>query len=171
MSTSSYVLVGKITAPHGIKGHVKLQSYTELPEDILHFPLLYNTDGQHTYRLTKRGNLKGQLIVSLEESTTRNQAEQLRGVLLHAKREEFKLLKNEEVFYVHDLIGCEVIHQEGYAVGRVLDLHDFGGGDIVEIAPPEGASFMVLFTDANFPEVNIEARRVTFSPPEIMKGE
>ena len=168
MHPSPYVLVGKITAPHGIRGHVKVQSYTEIPEEIFQFSFLYNVSGDVSYRLKKQGTLKGQFVVSLKESTDRNHAETLRNLLLYAKREEFKPLEQEDIFYISDLIGCAVYDTQGEMIGHVTDVHNFGAGDIVEIMPLQGASSMALFTDTNFPHVDLEKRFVTYTPPEMM---
>jgi 16S rRNA processing protein RimM len=147
---------------------VKLQSYTQCVEDILGFNALYSADGSVTYRLRRHGLAKGQLVVSVDSTTSRTQAELLRNLQLYARREDFTALEDEDAFYISDLIGCDVVDATGSLVGVIKEAHNFGAGDILEIAPQQGASFMVLFTEANFPEVDCDARRLTYVPPEVI---
>jgi 16S rRNA processing protein RimM len=160
--------VGKVTAPHGVRGQVRVMSYTEQPQDIVRFSALYSADGKHRYHMKACGEVRGQVVVSVEGYTCRNQAETLRNVALYAQRAEFPELQEDDAFYLSDLIGVEVRAPSGEHVGVVCAAHNFGAGDILEIAPLQGASFMVLFTKENFPEMMLNQGFVTFCPPEML---
>ena len=168
MSPATYILVGKITAPHGIKGYVKLQSYMQVAGDIVSYPLLYSSDGLKSYRIKKQGQIKDQLIVSLEGCTDRNCAELMRNTPFYVPRDAFKSVQDDDSFYISDLIGCVVHNQQAQTLGLVVDVHNFGAGDIVEIAPAENATFMAAFTHANFPVIDTEQRVLVYVPPEII---
>jgi 16S rRNA processing protein RimM len=168
MVKEGLVLVGKITAPHGVRGQVRVMSYTQAPEDIVRFSALYSADGQRIFRIKQRAEVRGQLVVDVEGCASRNDAELLRNVVLYAKREEFPALNENDDFYLSDLIGLEVRSEGGEKIGTVRDAHNFGGGDILEILPLQGAAFMVLFTKENFPNVALEQGFLTFCPPEVL---
>ncbi len=162
------VHVGTLTAPHGIRGQLKLTSHTEQPEGIAAFSALYSRDGLKTYAIKLRGMAKQQLLVEVVGCTSRNDAELLRNTELYAKRSEFPEVSDDDSFYITDLIGLEVRDTENNVVGRVKEVHDFGAGDILEIAPLQGASFMVMFTEATIPTIDIEAGYLLYCPPDII---
>jgi 16S rRNA processing protein RimM len=168
ISDNGLIVVGKITAPHGVRGEVRVMSYTAHPKDITRYSALYSANGKQMYRIKQRGEVRGQLVVTLEGCSSRTHAETLRNIMLYAKRDEFPALEEEDDYYLSDVIGLEVRSVTGEMVGRVQDAHNFGAGDILEILPLQGAAFMVQFTKENFPEIALSQGFVTFCAPEII---
>jgi 16S rRNA processing protein RimM len=165
----SQIAVGRLTAPHGVKGLMRLQSYTEHPENILTLPLS-DRQGQCSFALQlKHPHPKGGLVVAVEGCQTREAAEALRGTELFAPHETlYTAPEHEDEFYIVQLSGLAVRAPDGTALGTVKAVHNFGAGDIVEITPPDGASFMAPFTRTHFPEIAVQAGYVVYVEAEIM---
>lgn len=164
------ILVGVFGAPHGVAGLVRLKSYTQHPESIVTYHPLSDASGRQHYRLALQGMHKGMLLVRVEGVSSRTQAQALTGQKLYVPRTALPSpAKNEEEYYITDLIGCLVRTPSGKAVGTVRAAHHFGAGDILEITPDDGtASFMAAFTQTNFPEVSITERVIIYAAPEIV---
>lgn len=102
----------------------------------------------------------------------RDQAEALRGTRLYVQREALPVIEEAETYYHADLIGLSAETAEGQVLGRVTAVHDFGAGELLEIAPEppagttRGESLLVPFTREAVPEIDLEAGRVVVRPPE-----
>jgi 16S rRNA processing protein RimM len=105
--------------------------------------------------------------VFAKEQRQREEWEAMRGTLLHALRETMPEAHEEEgELYVADLIGMAVVHVDGRELGQVKAAHDFGAGDLIEIQPASGASFMLPFTEEIFPKIDMEARVLRVDPDD-----
>jgi 16S rRNA processing protein RimM len=128
---------------------------------------LKREDGSAGLTLTGGRPTKGGIIARAKEVETREQAEALRGLRLYIPRDVLPEPEEDE-FYVTDLIGLAVVTPEGEALGRVKSVQDFGAGDLLEIEPPEGASWWLPFTREAVPEVRIaEGLVVAIKPEEV----
>jgi len=108
---------------------------------------------------------KGALVARAPEIATKEAADALRGLELYVPREAFAAPEDEDDFYLADLIGLEVRHVDGRVLGRVKAVQDFGAGDLIEVKPPEGASWYLPFTRAACPEVRIGEGVLIADPP------
>ena len=127
------ILVAVISGAHGIRGALKIKTFTETPENILNYNPLKDNKG-HPYILKLlRGGTPDRLIVSMEGVDNRNQAEQLRGTKLYIDRAQLPALEEEE-FYYADLVGLPVQDIEGHQVGKIQAVNNFGAGDFLEIS-------------------------------------
>ena len=164
------VLLAKIGAPHGVRGQVRVTSYTDDKIAFADYGPLSGSDGRH-YSVTHARVAKNVVIVSFKQVTSREEAEKLRGVELSIERDLLPQNTDEDEFYIGDLIGMEVIDIEGRVVGKILALPNFGAGDLLEISPrlesgTFGAnSWFLAFTKTNVPDVDLEKRRVTIIRP------
>jgi 16S rRNA processing protein RimM len=165
MSADNFVLLGTISGAHGIRGEVKVRSFTSPPEAITGYALRDKTGTPVS--LKKRGIAKQQLICVIEGVTSRNDAEALKGKELGVPRSELPETADDE-FYLEDLAGMDVITTDGKAYGIIKGLHNYGAGDIVEIRRDGADDEMHIFTEATFPDIDVAARRVTIAPPEIV---
>lgn len=158
--------VASFSSAHGISGAVRLKSFTENPDDIAEFRILYSEDASKIYEIDVVGHTgKGELIVKVAGVEGRDDAELLKGERLYVDRIELPEAGDEE-FYHADLIGLTVKTTSGKTIGEVRAVYDFGAGDMLEILPKEGALIMVPFTKAIVPIVDIEKGRVVIDPPE-----
>jgi 16S rRNA processing protein RimM len=153
------ILVGRVAGAFGVKGEVRISSYTADPLALLSYRALKREDGSAGLTLTSGRPAKGGVVARAAEIETREQAEALRGLRLYVARETLPE-PDEDEFYVTDLVGLSVETLAGEPLGRVRAVHDFGAGDLLEIEPPEGASWYLPFTKAAVPDVRIAEGRI-----------
>jgi 16S rRNA processing protein RimM len=163
--TSNLILVGRVAGAFGVKGDVRITSYTAEPQALLAYRDLKREDGSAALTLTGGRPAKGGLVARAREVETREQAEALRGLRLYIPREVLPEPDQDE-FYVTDLIGLAVETATGEALGKVKDVRDFGAGDILEIQPPSGPSWYLPFTREAVPQVRIAEGKVIAVKPE-----
>jgi 16S rRNA processing protein RimM len=158
------ILVGKFGAAVGLKGEVRLQSFTAEPEAIADYRSLALDDGTAVRILSLRpqGNV---LVARIDGVKDRDAAEKLTGRELFIGRDELPEPEDEDEFYLADLVGLEVRDASGAKTGVVAAVHNFGAGDILEIRPASGPAFMAPFTRAAVPEVRISEGYLVFVPP------
>ncbi len=164
--------LGIFGAPHGVKGQVRVKSYTQDPVAIGRYGPLTDRAGALSFTLTGLRPLKHDLIVAgVVGVTSRDAAEQLSGVELFARREQLPPPAEDE-FYHDDLVGLEAVTREGAPLGRVVGLSNFGAGDILEIALAEGEdTFYLPFTKAVAVEIDFSRGRIVIVPPYQVDGE
>lgn len=165
------VLVGRVAGAFGVKGEVRLTPFGDDPMALVRYRTLLNKDG--TSALTLKGGRvhKATLITSAPEITSKEAADALRGLELYAPRDAFAPPEDEDEFYLTDLIGLAVIDTAGTALGRVKTVPNFGAGDLLEIQPPQGASYYLPFTRAVVPEVKVGEGLIVVDPPLAAEGE
>lgn len=161
------VAVGVITGAHGIKGQVKLRSFTTNPQDIENYSPLLNEAGTRRYELQVDGETRQGLIATVKGVKDRNAAEALKGTQLFTEKSKLPAAEEEE-FYYDDLIGLEVRDSAGAVLGKVVALYDFGAGDIIEMKLSAGGKEMYPFTRRNFPEIRGEEGYILAELPEII---
>jgi len=159
------VLVGKFGAAHGIKGEVRLQSFTGDPAAIGRYKPLSDAAGR-PFTLTSLRHVKGDLFVArVEGIKDRTAAEALVNRELFVPRAALPP-PDEDEFYLTDLIGLDARVASGERLGTVLNILNFGGGDILEIVPEGGGETLLLpFTKEVVPEINLARREVIVVPP------
>lgn len=166
---SNLVCVGVIVGAHGVRGAVRIKSFTEVPADMAVYGPVSDETGKLRYRLTLLGESKGVVLAELKGVSDRNAAEALKGMKLWVERSALPP-PDEEEFYYSDLVGLRAELADGTEMGRVKGVFDFGGGDVVEIAGPQG-SVMLPFTRAAVPLVDVAGGRLVVEPPEEIEGE
>ena len=164
------VCVARIGAAHGVRGEVKLWSFTEDPEAIAGYGPLETEDGTRRFEIESLRAAKDHLVARLKGVDSRNAAEALRNVDLYVPRERLPAIDEDDTFYVADLVGLTAVTPEGDTLGTVTAVHNFGAGDIVEIKPAGGAPLMLSFTDANVPEVDVKAGRIVVAIPNEVEA-
>jgi 16S rRNA processing protein RimM len=168
--TSTQICVARIGAPHGVRGAVKLWTFTEDPFAVLDYGPLVTKDGARTFEVADAREAKGHLVATLKGVASREDAERLTGVELYVSRD--KLPETDDNEYYHaDLIGLAAVDAAGAPIGRVIAIHNFGAGDIIEIAPPDGPTLLLPFTNAVVPTVDLKAGRVVIEMPAEIIGE
>lgn len=139
-----------------------MRSFTADPEDIGAYGPLVDAKGGR-YTVTAARLQKNVVIVRFAEVADRNAAERLNGTDLFVARAALPE-EGEEEFYQADLVGLVARTTEGAVIGEVIAFHDFGGGDILEIAPDAGPSVMIPFTQAAVPEVDLDLGFILVEP-------
>lgn len=157
-NAKTQVCVGMITAAHGVRGLVKVKSYTQQARDFANFETLYDVSGKQSFRLSVVGESKGACLVQIDGVSDRNAAENLRGTKLYVPREELPETAENE-YYHADLIGMDVKTLSGKTVGKIKAVFNFGAGDVLEIEKTDCADTEYLsFSKTNVPEVDLNNR-------------
>jgi 16S rRNA processing protein RimM len=166
------LLVGRFGAPHGVRGEIRLRSFTEVPEAIAGYSRLLDATASRSFVIEALRPLKGEHFrAKLRGITTRSAAEALANLELFVPRASLPDLAAEE-FYLADLIGLEAVTEAGARFGRIVAVPDYGGGPLLEIAPCGGGDTVLLpFTRAIVPVVDPAGGRVVVAPPAEVSGE
>ena len=157
--SSKLICVGAIAGAFGVKGEVKLKSFTDVPQDCAKYGPLSDQSGKIILTPAKHRLVKNFVAVTAPEIKTREEAEALKSTKLYVSRDVLPE-PDEDEFYFTDLVGLDVKSTEGKRVGSVIAVHEFGAGDMLEIKPKEGASFYHPFTKIAVPKVDISAGRL-----------
>ena len=132
------ICVARIGAAHGVRGAVKLWTFTEDPLAVQAYGPLITKDGSRQFEVATAREAKGHLVATLKGVATREEAERLNGIELYVARDQMPATDDDE-YYHADLIGLAAVTAGDAPLGRVIAIHNFGAGDIIEIAPPHGA--------------------------------
>ena len=170
MTASAQVCVARIGAAHGVRGAVKLWTFTEDPFAIKCYGPLFTKDGTRQFEVTSAREAKGFLVATFKDVATRDEAERLNGLELYVPREKLPATADDEYYHV-DLIGLAAVTTGGEPLGRVTAIHNFGAGDILEIAPPAGATILLPFSNAVVPTVDLASGRVVIELPQEIEGD
>jgi 16S rRNA processing protein RimM len=164
------VCLARIGAAHGVHGQVKLWTFTEDPFAVTRYGALSTKDGARQFEVTEAREAKGFLVARLKGVTSRNEAERLNGVELYVARDNLPATDADE-YYHADLVGLAAVTPAGDVLGCVLAIHNFGAGDIIEIAPAGGPTLMLPFSSAVVPTVDIAGGRVVIDRPAEIYGD
>jgi 16S rRNA processing protein RimM len=161
----SLLLMGRIGAAHGIKGEVRIQSFTEDPLALMHYGPLATSRPGLTVKIAAARTTTNVLVARLEGVTSREAAEKLNGVELYVDR---SLLPppEEDDFYHADLIGLRAQLADGTSIGTVTAIPNYGAGDILEVkSPTTGETFLFPFTRQAVPEIHVKDGYLVIDPP------
>ena len=127
-------------------------------------------DGARQFEVTHAREAKDHLVATLKGVATREDAERLNGIELYIARDKLPETDDDE-YYHADLIGLAAVNAADEPLGRVIAIHNFGAGDIIEIAPPQGATMLLPFTNAVVPTVDLAGGRVVIELPQEIEGD
>lgn len=161
------VCVGAIAGAHGVRGLVRIKSFTDAPGDVAAYGPVTDAGGSRRFVIETRGMARGMVLAHIEGVDDRDAADRLRGIELYVDRDVLPAPEAEE-FYHADLIGLDAETRDGARLGTVRAVHNFGAGDILEVARGDGGVDMLPFTRAVVPEIDIAGRRVVVEPPYEM---
>lgn len=171
MSAQPRVLLGEIIGVHGIKGDVVIRSYTANPEAIASYGRLSDAAGTRSYDISPiRSGPKGVVarIAGIDDRTT---AEKLRGTKLYIDRNALPPPETG-AFYFTDLIGLKAIDLEQKAFGKIVAVHNYGAGDMIEVQiDGQSASELIPFSDAFVPKVDVQGGSVVVIVPVPEDGD
>jgi 16S rRNA processing protein RimM len=159
------ICIGVITGAQGVRGAVRIKSFTALPEDVAAYGPVADETGARSFTLRAVGRAKGVVIATISGVADRDAAERLKGVRLYVAREKLPA-PGEEEYYHADLIGLAAVLQDGTVLGRVRAVHEYGAGDSIEVLRDDGDTVLVPFTRAAVPKVDLAAGLVVIDPPD-----
>ncbi|MGA8611417.1 MAG: ribosome maturation factor RimM [Xanthobacteraceae bacterium] len=166
MAADARVCVGQIGAPHGVRGEVRLRSFTAEPEAIADYGPLETEDGR-IFEIESLRPAKDHFVATLSGIGDRDAAERLTNLKLFVPRERLPQILEADEFYHADLIGLAVVDRAGEKLGTVLAIHNFGAGDLIEVrAESGGDTELVPFDETNVPSIDIAAGKIVVDPPQ-----
>ncbi|MBB3772244.1 16S rRNA processing protein RimM [Angulomicrobium tetraedrale] len=166
------VMLARIGAPHGVKGEVRLFIFAQDPDALAAYGPLTDESGTRVFRIKTMRPAKEHFVARIEGVDTREQAEALTHTGLHVARSLLPPPDDADDFYHSDLIGLNAMTLEGAPFGKVVAVHDFGAGDILEIVPEGGGKTVMLpFTRAVVPSVDVKGGLVVVDPGEWAREE
>jgi 16S rRNA processing protein RimM len=161
--------VARIGAAHGTTGEVRLWPFTADPKAVTRYGALTTADGRAIEIASLRPG-KGFLIARIAGVADRNGAERLRNLDLFIPRDRLPPPAPDE-YYHADLIGLAAEDRQGKVLGIVIAVHNFGAGDLIEVAPARGETLLLPFTAEVAPEVDITGGRIVIDPPREIEGD
>jgi 16S rRNA processing protein RimM len=165
------IRVAKIGAAHGIRGEVRLFVDADDPLAVKKLGPLEDESGQRQFKIAGLREANGHLIARFDGIADRNAAELLTNIELFVARERLPKQKDANTYYRADLVGLRVESRDGATLGTVAAIHNFGAGDLLEIAPAGGgATFMIPFAVQFVPTVDVERERIVVDPPQGSLG-
>ena len=171
MGEPRWVLVGVLGAAQGVRGEVRVKSYTAVASAIADYGPLWSEDGRRSFTLTALRPLKDDMLVArIAGLTDRDGAAALTGTKLYINRASLPP-PDEDEFYQIDLVGLLAEDEAGQPLGRVAAVQNFGAGDLLAIAPPVGDTLLVPFTTAFVPVLDFEAGRLVVAAGALSTGD
>lgn len=161
------VCVAKIGAAHGVRGEVRVFTYTQDPLAIRSYGELEDESGMRRFRITSARTGKGHIVARFEGIDDRNAAEKLTHLDLYIPRSRLPEQKDSVTFYHADLIGLAAETEDGEQLGQVSGIQNFGAGDLLEIRlTREARTVMIPFNEKFMPTVNILGGRIVIDLPD-----
>lgn len=159
------VLVGAIEGAFGVRGEVRVKSFTGDPAAIAGYGPLYDVHGQLILTPKASRVIRNGVALSAPEIASREHAQSLRNTALYIPRDRLPPTEDDEFYHV-DLIGCRVETVAGEHLGDVHAVHDFGAGELLEVRAPGRPSLHLPFTKAAIPVIDLKARKLVAIPPD-----
>jgi 16S rRNA processing protein RimM len=164
------VCVAQIGAAHGVRGEVRLRSFTQDPSDVTAYGPLESEDGARRFEIEALRPARDHFVARLKGVADRDAAEALTNIRLYVARDRLPPTEDAETFYHADLIGLAAVTEGGAPLGTVTAIHNFGAGDVIEIAPAGGGEpLLVPFTDTTVPAIDLAAKRMVVVPPAAVE--
>ena len=161
---SKLVLLGAVTGVRGLRGEIRIKSFTADPQDLTAYGPLWNETGTEKYRVKIIGQAKGLLTARIKGIGDRTAAEALKGLKLHIERSALPAPQEDE-FYYTDLVGLKAVTLGGEDLGTVSAAEDYGAGDVLEITGGPYKGLVIPFTKAVVPVVDLAGGQVKIDPP------
>jgi 16S rRNA processing protein RimM len=159
------ICVGIVTGAQGVRGAVRIKSFTAVPEDVAAYGPVADEAGERSFALRAVGKAKGVVVATIAGIADRDAAERLKGVRLYVARDRLPA-PGEEEYYHADLIGLAAVLRDGTVLGEVRAVHEYGAGDSLEVARDNGGTMLVPFTRATVPEIDLAQGRLVIDPPD-----
>ena len=166
MSESKFIHIGNFGEPVGLKGEIKITTFTSNIESFFNYGPLVSKDGLTKWDLKLVRVSKRKAIAKLKNFNTRESVEMLRGKKIYLESINFPEIKENE-FYIKDLINCEVFLQDKRILGIVKSIENYGAGDLINVKKDNGNEFLVPMNKQNVVLINLLKKKIVINP---MKG-
>jgi 16S rRNA processing protein RimM len=165
------VLLAVVIGAQGLKGEVRVKLLARAPSSLTDYRTLHTRDGRRFTVTAARGTKADEAVLTVAELRDRSAAEALRGIELFVARAVLPATDKDE-YYHADLIGVRAEDAEGRTLGTVHAIHNYGAGDVIEIARPDGDTVLLPFTRETVPQIELDKQRIVVAvPEEVETGE
>ena len=155
-SPDRLIVVGAIAGAHGVRGDVRVKSFTEDPEALFSYGPLLSSKGEIVLEVKSHKPAKTHFIVTPKTRRQKEEWDDLKGTQLHVPRESLPEAGDDE-FYIEDLVGLKAVDLQDVELGAVKAVFDHGAGDLLEILTVEDEIVLVPFTLEDVPALDISA--------------
>jgi 16S rRNA processing protein RimM len=160
------ILVGRVAGAFGVRGEVRITTFTADPLGLTDYGPLFRKDGSAGLTIVSARAAKGGVIARTREIATPEEADRLRGLELFVPREALPEPDDEDEFYLTDLVGLTAVDPAGTLLGKVISVENYGAGDLIEVKPAGGGqTWLIEFTRENAPTVSIKDGRIVLVRP------
>lgn len=163
------LLVGVVIGAHGVRGWLRVKSFTDQPEHITGLSGLQDRSGGPVRLRLKNDGKKGAVIVEMAGVSDRSAAERLKGHEFFVPRSALPETQDDE-YYHADLLGLSVETLDGVAVGQVTAVNNYGAGDVIDIVTGDRQTVVLPFNREIVPDVDLVNRRLIIDPPDGFLG-
>lgn len=161
------VCLGRAIGARGLKGEVRIRTFTQDPLAIASYGLLQDETGKRQFEILNLTAAKDGVVAWLKGVTSRDQADELKGVEFYVDRARLPDMGDDSTFYHDELVGLVAIDENGSALGQVVAVQNYGAGDLLEVRPATGgATVLVPFTQEIVPDIDREAGWLLMLAPE-----
>jgi 16S rRNA processing protein RimM len=165
------VIVARIGAAHGVRGEVRLWSFTQDPMAVADYGPLETKDGARRFEIETVRATSDHLVARLKGIADRDAAQALTNLDLYVPRDRLPAIDEDDTYYHSDLIGLDAMSADSVQIGTVHAVHDFGAGAVIEITPlGNGETLMLPFTETTVPKVDLDARQIVVVPPAVIEA-
>lgn len=163
------ILLAEIVGVFGIKGWVKIKTYTQFPQDLTNYGPLKTENGQAVFLTIKQINGPNLVLAEIKECQNRTEAEAFVKTQLFASKENFPAPKDEEYYHV-DLVGLRVMDEAGKFYGVVVAVHDFGAGTFLDVEESGNPKIKTLpFQKESILDVNLGEKTLCVNPDFLLE--
>lgn len=161
------VCLGRASGARGLKGEVRIRTFTEDPLAIGSYGPLEDEAGERSFEIEKVTAAKEGVIARLKGVTSREDAEALKGTEFYVARDRLPDPLDDSEFYHADLVGLVAVSADGAALGTVVAVQNYGAGDLLEVRPATGGNtVLVPFTQEIVPDIDRDAGWLLMLPPD-----
>lgn len=163
--------VGKLVNTHGIRGEVKVIAQTDFPEERFKQGsslTLFDPEGKESIPVTvETARLhKNSYILKFKQFQDINEVERMKGWSLKINKDQLLELPEHE-FYYYEIIGCQVVTEEGEAIGSITEILSPGANDVWVVQPPKGKPVYIPYIEDVVKQVDVANKRVVI---HLMEG-
>ena len=177
MAAGARICVGQIGAAHGVRGEVRLRSFTADPQAVASYGPFETEDGR-VVAVEALRPFKDHFVATLAGIRDRDAAGRLVNARLFVPRERLPEISEADEFYHADLIGLSAVNPAGEKLGTVVAIHNFGAGDLIEVQLDDNnKTELIAFDENNVPRVDVRAGTITIvlpsmasEPPPLLRG-
>jgi 16S rRNA processing protein RimM len=164
MSRTRDVLMAAVIGAHGLRGEVKVKTFTAALDALNAYGPLHAKDGRRFTIEALRPTGDDEAVVAFAEIKDRNASEALKGTELFVARDKLPAAEANE-YYHTDLVGLDAFDPEGHRIGTIKSIQNYGAGDVLVIAA-DGEEILLAFTRDNVPEIDLADSRIIVAVPD-----